>query len=168
MADTSRPSAFSSTCGNCKNTSEENIIYPHPVSLCPELIHEPVHPLLVELQRLGRVGQVRAVDHVLENLDPVIEIVEHEDTVASDLLGLEHGLEVGQQLHVLAQLGLGGLTGGRRVHQRSRTVHIELRRNLIEHARALQPQRGVADGWQQPRGAEAHLSPEGEGHPGGA
>ena len=105
MADTSRPSAFSWNCGKCKNTSEENIIYPHPVSLCPELIHEPVHPLLVQLQRLGRVGQVGAVDHVLENLDPVIEIVEHEDPVASDLLGLQHGLEVGQQLHVLAHVG---------------------------------------------------------------
>ena len=37
-------------------------------------------------------------------LNPVVEIVQHEDPVASDLLCLQHGLEVGQQLHVLAHV----------------------------------------------------------------
>ena len=37
-------------------------------------------------------------------LDPVVEIVQHEDPVASDLLCFQHGLEVGQQLHVLAHV----------------------------------------------------------------
>ena len=67
MADTSRPSAFSWN----GNVSALCIVAPltaHPVSLRPELVHEPVHPLLVQWQRLGRVGEVRAVDHVLENL----------------------------------------------------------------------------------------------------
>ena len=37
-------------------------------------------------------------------LDPVVKVVEHEDSVASDFLGFQHCLEVGKQLHVLAHV----------------------------------------------------------------
>ena len=70
MADTSRPSAFSWNQAMCQQCLFWLLapLTAHPVSLRPELVHEPVHPLLVQLQRLGRVGEVRAVDHILENL----------------------------------------------------------------------------------------------------
>ena len=37
-------------------------------------------------------------------LDPVIVVIQQQDAAASHLLGLHHGLEVGQQLHVLAHV----------------------------------------------------------------
>ena len=40
----------------------------HLVALSEELLHNPVHPELVHAQRLGGVGQVRAVHHVLQHL----------------------------------------------------------------------------------------------------
>ena len=42
------------------------------VSLVEALLHQAVDPLGVEGQRLGRVGQVAAVDQVLEHLDSVV------------------------------------------------------------------------------------------------
>ena len=42
------------------------------VSLVEALLHQAVDPLGVEGQRLGRVGQVTAVDQVLEHLDSVV------------------------------------------------------------------------------------------------
>ena len=39
------------------------------VALVEALLHQAVDPLGVEGQRLGRVGQVAAVDQVLEHLD---------------------------------------------------------------------------------------------------
>ena len=69
MADTSSPSAFSWKQANVKYPWILWLVYcAHPVSLGPELVHQPVHPLLVQLQRLGRVAEVGAVHHVLENL----------------------------------------------------------------------------------------------------
>ena len=41
------------------------------VSLPEELLHDPPHPLVVERLRLGRVAQVGAVSHVLQNLRQV-------------------------------------------------------------------------------------------------
>ena len=38
------------------------------VALSEELLHHPVHPGPVQVQRLGGVAQVRAVHHVLEDL----------------------------------------------------------------------------------------------------
>ena len=40
-------------------------ILPLPVALLEELLHDPLHPVVVELQRLGGVGEVGTVDHVL-------------------------------------------------------------------------------------------------------
>ena len=51
----------------------------------------------VQMMQLGRIIHS-------SYLNPVVEIVQHEDPIASDLLCLEHGLEVGQQLHVLAHV----------------------------------------------------------------
>ena len=49
-------------------SSFRNTFLPHLVPLLPELLHQSVHPLHVQSQWLGGVGQVRAVDHILENL----------------------------------------------------------------------------------------------------
>ena len=42
------------------------------VALVEALLHQAVDPLGVEGQGLGRVGQVAAVDQVLEHLDSVV------------------------------------------------------------------------------------------------
>ena len=39
-----------------------------PVALPEKLLHDPVNPLPVDLQRLRRAREVRAVNHVLKNL----------------------------------------------------------------------------------------------------
>ena len=75
------------------------------VALPEELLHYALHPVPVELQRLRRVGEVGAVDHVLQDLDAVVVVVEGDDAGAGDLLGLDHGLEVGEQAHVLGHVG---------------------------------------------------------------
>ena len=41
---------------------------PLSVSLVEELVHDPVSPLPVQIQRLGRVAQVGTVNHVTQNL----------------------------------------------------------------------------------------------------
>lgn len=42
-----------------------------PVSLVEELLHDPVCPLPVQIQGLGRVTQVRTVNHVTQNLPKI-------------------------------------------------------------------------------------------------
>ena len=49
------------------------------VALPEELLHEPVHPLLVNVEGLGGIGQVRAVHHVLQHLDAVRVVVKVHD-----------------------------------------------------------------------------------------
>ena len=78
---------------------------PLPVALSEELLHDPLHPLPIELQRFRRVGQISAVDHVLKDLDAVVVVVEKEDPGAGHLLGLHHRLEVGEKGHVLGHVG---------------------------------------------------------------
>ena len=75
------------------------------VPLGPELLHQSVHPLLVEGEGLGGVGEVAAVDHVLQHLDPVVVLVQQQHPAASNLLRLHHRLQVGQETHVLAHVG---------------------------------------------------------------
>ena len=61
--------------------------------------------MAVKVKRLGRVGKVGAMHHVLEDLYPIIVVVQGDDPRAGDLLGLDHGLEVGEQAHVLGHVG---------------------------------------------------------------
>ena len=74
------------------------------VALLEELLHDPFDPELVSGQGLGRVGEVGAVDHVLQHLYPVRVVVQEEDPGARNLLGLHHGLEVRQEAHVLGHV----------------------------------------------------------------
>ena len=75
------------------------------VPLQEELLCDSLHPDAVDLQGLGGVGEVAAVDHVLQHLDPVIVVVQEQHPATSNLLGLHHRLEVRQQTHVLAHVG---------------------------------------------------------------
>ena len=74
------------------------------IALPPELLHDPVRPFDVDVQRLGGIRQVGAVDHVLKDLNAIVVGFEHDDVVARDLLRFDHGLQVGQELHVLGHV----------------------------------------------------------------
>ena len=75
------------------------------VSLLEELLHDSVHPELVGLQRLGGVGEVGTVDHVLQDLDPVRVVVQQQHAAPRHLLRLHHRLEVSQEAHVFRHVG---------------------------------------------------------------
>lgn len=48
---------------------------PHLVPLPEEFLHDPVHPQPVYLERFGRVGEIGAVNHVLQNLKQFHQIL---------------------------------------------------------------------------------------------
>ena len=74
------------------------------VALPPELLHDAVRPLDVDVQRLGGIREVGAVDHVLKHLNAIVVRLEHDDVVARHFLRFDHGLQVGQQLHVFGHV----------------------------------------------------------------
>lgn len=74
------------------------------VALPPELFHDAIRPFDVDVQRLGGIRQVGAVDHVLKDLNAIVVGFEHDDVVARDFLRFDHGLQVGQELHVLGHV----------------------------------------------------------------
>ena len=86
---------------------------PLSVALLEELLHDPVHPVVVQLQGLGGVGQVSAVDHVLQHLNPVRVVVQEQHAGPRHLLGLHHGLEVCQQAHVFRHVCSQNLQRGK-------------------------------------------------------
>lgn len=65
------------------------------IALAEELLHEAMSPLAVELKRFGRVAEVGAVQHILEDDHAVLVALELDDTGARHFLRLDHGLELG-------------------------------------------------------------------------
>lgn len=74
------------------------------VSLLEELLHQQAAPLLIEMKSLCRIGQVGAVEHVLQHLNPLGVVVQEEHPTSGHLLRLDHRLQVRQQTHVLAHV----------------------------------------------------------------
>ena len=125
IADTSRPSAFSWNQGKCVSTVYCGC-WLLTLSPCAQnsSMSLSTHSLysssgLVGLERSeqwtmfcrtwenwSQFELVRSGTSKLKSayLDPVVKVVEHEDSVARDFLGFQHCLEVGKQLHVLTHV----------------------------------------------------------------
>lgn len=98
------------------------------VTLLEEFLHQKVDPSFVQVQRFGGVTQVRAMYQVLQDLSgenrlvvmfyalvttskgrrylyPVRVVVQQQNARAGYFFRFHHGLQVGQQTHVLGHVG---------------------------------------------------------------